>query len=34
MKEEYIQKIIEILPKCNDESLLDLIFQLLKKQKS
>lgn len=32
MKEEYIQAIIELLKKCNDPSLLDLIFQLLKKR--
>ena len=31
MKEEYIQKITELLRKCNDLSFLDLIFQLLKK---
>lgn len=31
MKEEYTQKIIELLEKCNDISILDLIFQLLKK---
>ena len=32
MHEEYIQKIIELLPKCKDLSLLDLIYQLLKKR--
>jgi hypothetical protein len=32
MKDEYIQAITELLKKCNDPSLLDLIFQLLKKQ--
>jgi hypothetical protein len=32
MKEEYTQAIIELLKDCNDLSLLDLIFQLLKKQ--
>ena len=32
MKEEYISKITELLPNCNDLSLLDLIYQLLKKQ--
>ena len=31
MKEEYIQEIIELLKGCNDISLIDLIFQLLKK---
>lgn len=31
MQEEYIAKIIEQLQKCNDISLLDFIFQLLKK---
>ncbi len=31
MKEEYIQTITELLKQCNDISLLDLIFQLLKK---
>ena len=29
MKEEYISKIIEELLRCNDISLLDLIYQLL-----
>lgn len=29
MKEEYISKIIEELPRCNDISLLDLIYHLL-----
>ena len=32
MKEEYIQEITELLKHCNDISLLDFIFQLLKKQ--
>lgn len=32
MKEEYIQNITELLKKCNDPSLLDLIYQLLSKQ--
>lgn len=32
MKEEYIQAITELLKECNDLSLLDLIYQLLKKQ--
>lgn len=32
MREEYIKKITELLEKCNDLSLLDLIFQLLKKR--
>jgi hypothetical protein len=31
MKDEYIQAITELLQKCNDLSILDLIFQLLKK---
>lgn len=31
MKEEYIEQIIKLLPACNDPSLLDLIYQLLKK---
>lgn len=31
MKEEYIQAITELLKQCNDPSILDLIFQLLKK---
>ena len=31
MKEDYIQEIIKLLKQCNDPSLLDLIFQLLKK---
>ncbi len=31
MREEYIQQIVELLHKCNDVSLLDLIFQLLQK---
>lgn len=31
MKDQYITKIIELLHKCNDPSLLDLIFQLLDK---
>ena len=28
----YIKEITELLKKCDDESLLDLIFQLLKKR--
>ena len=31
MKHEYIKEIIELLPYCNDVSLLDFISQLLKK---
>lgn len=31
MKEEYIKKIAELLQKCDDLPLLDLIYQLLKK---
>lgn len=31
---EYIEKIVELLQKCDDISLLDLIFQLLKKHTS
>lgn len=31
MKEEYIQAITELLKKCNDLSILDLIYQLLEK---
>lgn len=31
MKEEYIKDIITLLDKCNDISILDLIFQLLQK---
>ncbi len=31
MREEYIQQIVELLDKCNDVSLLDLMFQLLQK---
>lgn len=30
-KERYIKEIIELLEKCNDLDLLDLIFQLLMK---
>ena len=30
-KEEYIEQIKKLLPNCNDISLLDLIYQLLKK---
>lgn len=33
MKEEYIQKIVELLQQCNDMSLIDLIFQLLQKSR-
>lgn len=32
MHEEYTEKITELLKKCNDPSLLDLIYQLLKKR--
>jgi hypothetical protein len=32
MKEGYIEKIINQLPYCDDVSLLDFIFQLLKKR--
>jgi hypothetical protein len=32
MKEQYVQKITELLEKCNDLPLLDLIYQLLKKR--
>ncbi len=31
MKEEYIQRIVELLQKCNDIPLLDLILKLLQK---
>lgn len=31
MREEYLMKINELLMKCNDLSLLDLIHQLLQK---
>lgn len=31
MKDEYIRKIIDLLHKCNDISLLDLILRLLQK---
>lgn len=31
MKEEYLEKIPEMLEACNDLSLLDLIYQLLLK---
>lgn len=31
MKEKYIEKIIELLRRCNDIPLLDLIFKLLQK---
>lgn len=31
MKEEYIQEITKLINNCEDISLLDLIFQLLKK---
>lgn len=31
MKDEYIREITELLEKCNDISILNLIFQLLKK---
>ena len=29
MKEDYIEKIVELLRKCNDISLLDFIYRLL-----
>lgn len=32
MQEKYIEEIVELLKNCNDVSLLDLIFQLLRKQ--
>lgn len=31
MREEYVQRIVELLQDCNDISLLDLIFRLLQK---
>lgn len=31
MKEEYIQEINKLLRQCNDNSLLDLIYQILRK---
>ena len=31
MKEEYVKEITELLKKCDDLSLLDLIYQLLQK---
>lgn len=34
MRDEYIEKIINLLKKCNDIALLDFIFQLLKKRSS
>lgn len=33
MKDQYIQQIIDLLHECEDESLLDLIFQLLLKSR-
>lgn len=33
MKEEYIQRITELLKKCQDISLLDLILKLLEREK-
>lgn len=33
MKEKYIQQIQDLLNDCEDESLLDLIFQLLLKSR-
>ena len=30
-KEQYIQKIVDLLNECNDIPLLDLIFKLLRK---
>ena len=32
MKDKYIQEITELLKTCDDISLLDFIFQLLRKQ--
>ena len=32
LKEEYVAHIYELLKNCNDESLLDLIYQLLLKR--
>jgi len=32
MRDEYINEIVKLLKKCNDLSLLDFIFQLLKKR--
>ena len=34
MKTEYIEKIESLLQKCDDISLLDLIFQILQKTES
>lgn len=33
MKEEYIKQITELLNKCNDISLLDLILKILQKER-
>ena len=33
MKEEYIKQITELLKKCNDISLLDLILKILQKER-
>lgn len=33
MKEEYIQKITELMDQCNDIPLLDLIMKLLQKSR-
>lgn len=32
MQEKYTEEIVELLKNCNDVSLLDFIFQLLRKQ--
>ena len=32
MKEEYVETIVKMIAKCEDVALLDLIFQLLKKE--
>ena len=32
MKDEYIQEITQLLNQCNNVDILDLIYQLLKKQ--
>jgi hypothetical protein len=32
LTDTYIKEITELLPKCDDESLLDLIYQLLSKR--
>ncbi len=33
MKEEYIKAIMDLLEKTNDMSMIDLVYQLLKKQR-